>query len=65
VERTIAWLNRMKRLVIRYERRADIHEAFRTPGCALICFRVLQGLCHSRPCGDMFVRPSPVTLTRR
>jgi IS5 family transposase len=42
VERTIAWLNQMKRLVIRYERRDDIHEAFLTLGCALICFRFLQ-----------------------
>ena len=42
MERTIAWLNQMKRLVIRYERRDDIHEAFLTLGCALICFRFLQ-----------------------
>jgi transposase len=28
VERTLAWLNRFRRLAIRYERRADIHEAF-------------------------------------
>jgi transposase len=28
VERTLAWLNRMRRLAIRYERRADIHDAF-------------------------------------
>jgi transposase len=42
VERTFAWLNQMKRLVIRYERRADIHEAFLTLGCAMICFRFLE-----------------------
>ena len=35
VERTHAWLNRMRRLVVRYERRADIHLAFTTLGCAL------------------------------
>ena len=42
VERTFAWLNQMKRLVVRYERRADIHEAFLTLGCSLICFRFLK-----------------------
>ena len=41
VERTFAWLNRFRRLTIRYERRADIHQAFLTLGCALICFRSL------------------------
>jgi transposase len=42
VERTYAWLNQMKRLVIRYERRADIHEAFLTLGCCMICFKILE-----------------------
>jgi transposase len=42
VERTLAWLNRMRRLTVRYERRADIHDAFLTLGCALICFDSLQ-----------------------
>lgn len=41
VERTFAWLNQMKRLVIRYERRADIHDALLTLGCSLICFNFL------------------------
>jgi transposase len=41
VERTFAWLNRFRRLAIRYERRADIHQAFLTLGCALNCFRSL------------------------
>lgn len=47
VERTLAWLNRFRRLTVRYERRADIHQAFTTLGCALICFKTLQqsGLC--------------------
>ena len=34
VERTLAWLNRYRRLTVRYERRADIHHAFLTLGCA-------------------------------
>ena len=41
VERTIAWLNRCRRLSVRYERRADIHQAFLTLGCALICWNAL------------------------
>jgi transposase len=41
VERTLAWLSRFRRLTIRYERRADIHQAFLTLGCALICFNAL------------------------
>ena len=45
VERTLAWLGQFRRLTIRYERRADIHEAFLTLGCALICFRSLQEFC--------------------
>jgi transposase len=42
VERTLAWLNRFRRLTVRYERRADIHQAFLTLGCCLICFNALQ-----------------------
>ena len=34
---TLAWLNLFRRLTIRYERRADIDEAFVILGCALIC----------------------------
>lgn len=41
VERTLAWLARYRRLTIRYERRLDIHRAFLTLGCALICFNHL------------------------
>ena len=41
VERTLAWLNRYRRLTVRYERRADIHHAFLSLGCALICFNAL------------------------
>ena len=42
VERTFAWLHQFKRLLVRYERRADIHEAFLAIGCCLICFRRLR-----------------------
>jgi transposase len=39
VERTFAWLNQFRRLRVRYEKRADIHEAFLALGCILICWR--------------------------
>lgn len=42
VERTIAWLHQFRRLRVRYEKRADIHEAFLSIGCGLICFRTLK-----------------------
>ena len=41
VERTLAWLHKFRRLRVRYERRADIHEAFVSIGCSLICLRRL------------------------
>ena len=44
VERTISWLHQHRRLRVRYERRADIHEAFLTIGCCLICFKQLQAV---------------------
>ena len=45
VERTIAWLHRLRRLTVRYERRADIHLAFLVLGAALITFQQLIRLC--------------------
>jgi transposase len=42
VERTFAWLNQFRRLRVRYEKRADIHEAFLSLECALISWRFLQ-----------------------
>lgn len=46
VERTLSWLHQFRRLRIRYERRLDIHEAFLTIGCILICHRILRrSLC--------------------
>ena len=45
VERTHAWLNRMRRLGVRYERRADIYQAFTTLGCALGCFNQIRRFC--------------------
>jgi transposase len=42
IERTISWLHQFRRLRIRYERRVDIHQAFLTFGCILICHRILE-----------------------
>jgi len=42
VERTFAWLHNFKRLLVRYERRAEMHEAMLALGCCLICFRRLR-----------------------
>jgi len=42
VERTHAWLHRFRRLRIRYERLAIIHEAFLKIACCLICWKQLQ-----------------------
>jgi transposase len=39
VERTFAHLHQLKRLLVRYERRADMHEAMLALGCCLVCFR--------------------------
>ena len=45
VERTLSWIARLRRLIIRYERRDDIHLAFLVLACAAICFRFLQRFC--------------------
>jgi transposase len=42
VERTLSWLHQFRRLRIRYERRADIHQAFLTIACVLICHRYVE-----------------------
>ncbi|UVW30663.1 transposase [Massilia sp. H6] len=42
VERTLGWLHRCRRLRIQHERRADIHQAFLTLACSLICWRYVE-----------------------
>jgi transposase len=44
VERTFAHLHQFKRLLVRYERRAEMHEAMLAIGCCLLCFRRLHKL---------------------
>lgn len=41
VERTLSWLHQFRRLRIRWERRADIHQALLTLAAAVVCFRKL------------------------
>ena len=45
VERTLSWINRCRRLKVRYERRAGIHQAFLSLGCALVCWNFVQHIC--------------------
>ncbi len=45
VERTLAWLGQFRRLAVRYERRADIHYAFVSLACSLICFNAVERFC--------------------
>jgi transposase len=42
VERTFAWLHNFKRLLVRYERRAEMHRALLALGCCLVYFRRLR-----------------------
>ncbi len=42
VERTLSWLNRFRRLKVRYERRSDIQAGFLVLACACICWHVLE-----------------------
>jgi transposase len=42
VERTFAWLHNRRRLLIRTDRRADIHEGFLALACCLICWQRLE-----------------------
>jgi transposase len=42
VERTLAWFHQFRRLRTRYDRRDDIHEAFMSLGCAMICLNYLN-----------------------
>lgn len=42
VEQTIALLHQFRRLRTRFDKRADIHEAFMSLGCSVICWRRLN-----------------------
>ena len=40
VERTLSWLHQFRRLRIRWDRRADTHQAFLDLAAAVICYRL-------------------------
>ena len=42
VERTLSWLHRKGRLRLRWDRSAEIHDAFLKLACCLICFNFVQ-----------------------
>ncbi len=42
VERTLAWFSRFRRLTVRYERSADIHQAFLSIAASLICWSYVE-----------------------
>jgi hypothetical protein len=44
VERIHAWFNRFRRLPIRFERRAEIYEAFTSLAASLITFNQIRAL---------------------
>jgi IS5 family transposase len=44
VERTHSWMNRFRRLKLRYERREDIHLAFLQLGRALLCWNFMVNM---------------------
>jgi transposase len=43
VERTLSWFHQFRRLRIRWDRRADIHQAFLDLAAAVICYRLWAG----------------------
>ena len=45
VERTMAWFAQFRRLAIRYDRRHDIHEAFVSLACSLVCLNAIRRYC--------------------
>ncbi|WP_186169672.1 IS5 family transposase [Burkholderia gladioli] len=47
VERTHSWLHSFRRLRTRFERRADIHEAFLKLGCSLVCWNIFRHIEQS------------------
>ncbi len=44
VEQTFALLHHFKRLAVRWERRTELHDAFLSLACGLICWRRLKKL---------------------
>jgi transposase len=47
VERTFSWLNKQRRLLVRFDRRAVHYEGFLQLGCALVCWNYLRRLWNA------------------
>ncbi len=45
VERTHSWLNRFRKILVRYEKKADSYEALLELACALIVFMQTISIC--------------------
>lgn len=45
VETSFNWLFGRRRLRPRYEKRPDTHETFLFPGCTMICWNRIMGVC--------------------
>lgn len=45
VEACVDWLFNWRRLRLRYEKRDDIHDAFRMLGCCMICWNRVCQFC--------------------
>jgi transposase len=41
IERTLSWLHQNRRLRVRYERLPEIHEAFLSIACAMLCWHFI------------------------
>ncbi|MEU3412071.1 transposase [Streptomyces sp. NPDC006658] len=48
VEQTFSLLHHFKRLAVRWERRLDLHDAFISLACGLICWRRLKKAARDR-----------------
>jgi transposase len=46
-ERTLAWMNRYRRLTVRYERREDINIDFVTMAADMICLKQIRRSCQA------------------
>jgi hypothetical protein len=63
VERTLAWLDRFRRLATRYERRLDIHHAFTVLACYLFCIMNPAGPAAPAAAAGRESRPRQALLT--
>ncbi|MCX5256883.1 hypothetical protein OOK27_22590 [Streptomyces canus] len=57
VEQTFALLHQFKRLAMRWERRLELHNAFSSLACSLICGRRLKK-ADSQPRSCLIARPA-------